>query len=419
MLDYLRRCAEKLGAVLTGRESPLETLFPGGSFETAEHLYHHWAVARYFNGIVASAVQAAVQASLSRDVHILEVGAGSGGTTGAVLPRLPLGVAEYVFTDTSEVFLARAQEKFADYPYLRFGLLDIEKSPTAQGYAPHRYDVVVAANVLHATRDLDETLGHVLGLLAPGGVLALYETTHHPHFFDVSFGLIEGWQRFADEKRGDNPLLDRAQWIEVLRARGFTDAVAFPEPGSPAEILIAGVVLARAPSAVVLADGAESAASPRQAISRPAAAVLGQAEEFRRKLSEALPSDRREMLVTFLGGEVARILRIDTGQPPDARHRLMDLGFDSLMAVEFRNRLIKALELQQSLPATLIFDFPTIDAMAEYLDTQVLAEPSGAAPAPAAPARPGPALSGAEIAELSEEDAEALLLRKLGSFAKK
>ncbi len=98
--------------MLTGRESPLETLFPGGSFETAEHLYHHWAVARYFNGIVAAAVRAATRSSRG-GIRILEIGAGSGGTTTSVLPHLSSGVDEYVFTDTSEVFLARAREKFA------------------------------------------------------------------------------------------------------------------------------------------------------------------------------------------------------------------------------------------------------------------------------------------------------------------
>ena len=424
LVDYLHRCGDKLAAVLTGRESPLETLFPGGSFETAEHLYHHWAVARYFNGIVAAAVQAAARTP-GTAIRVLEIGAGSGGTTAAVLPLLPSSVDEYVFTDTSEVFLTRAREKFGAYPFLKYAVMDVEKSPAEQGFTPHRYDVVVAANVLHATRSLDETLGHVLSLLAPGGLLALYETTEHPHWFDVSFGLIEGWQRFADERRRDNPLLGRRQWTETLRARGFDDAVAFPEPGSPAEVLIAGVVLARAPSGVM--RGAETAGPAVGALEpgRGAAIVAPDvADDLGRRLAEAGVTERRELIVALLGSEISRILRIDPSQPPDPRHRLMDLGFDSLMAVEFRNRLVKTLGLKRSLPATLVFDYPTIDTMARYLDTEVLASgpspaPASVAPGAAAAAPPAPTVTAAQVEQLSEEEAEALLLKKLGSLSKK
>ena len=64
---------------------------------------------------------------------------------------------------------------------------------------------MIAANVLHATRDLDVTLEHVRALLAPGGVLVAYEATHHPRWFDVTTALIEGWQRFEDRGAATTP----------------------------------------------------------------------------------------------------------------------------------------------------------------------------------------------------------------------
>ena len=52
------------------------------------------------------------------------------------------------------------------------------------------------------------TLAHVRSLLAPGGVLVAFESTRHPRWFDVTTGLIEGWQRFEDAWRTDVPLID-------------------------------------------------------------------------------------------------------------------------------------------------------------------------------------------------------------------
>ena len=56
-------------------------------------------------------------------------------------------------------------------------MLDIERDPAQQGFAGRRFDVVLAANVLHATADLREVLNHVRELLVPGGLLILAEVT--------------------------------------------------------------------------------------------------------------------------------------------------------------------------------------------------------------------------------------------------
>ena len=94
---------------------------------------------------------------------------------------------------------------------------------------------------------------------------------------------------------------------------------------------------------------------------------------------------------------------IDNGRP------LNDLGLDSLMAVELRNMLGAGLELARPLPATLLFDYPTMDALADYLSVHVLRSRAGAA-APAAAA----AAMLDEIAAMTDEEAERLLLEELG-----
>ena len=93
-----------------------------------------------------------------------------------------------------------------------------------------------------------------------------------------------------------------------------------------------------------------------------------------------LADDRLERLLGFVRQQVALSLRMDASRTIDRRQRLMDLGLDLLMAVELRNRLGVMLGLTQSLPATMIFDYPTIEAIAGYLDRTILR-----------PARPLPA----------------------------
>ena len=420
LLDYLGRCGDKLAAVLTGTESPLETLFPGGSFETADHLYNRWSMVRYFNGIVSSiAVVAAEAFGQARPLRVIEVGAGTGGTTATVVPRLPAASTRYLFTDTSEVFLSRAAERFSAFPFMSYGILDIERSPQEQGFVLRDFDLVIAANVLHATRDLGETIEHVLSLLAPGGLLLLYETTTHPCWFDVTVGLVEGWQRFADERRGDNPLLGSDGWSDVLRAGGFEEVVAFPGPGSPAGVLIGHVLLARAPGGAQERPARAVAASLVLPIAAPPTQPTP-TDDFKRTLVEIPAGERHERLVEYVGREAGRVLRRPGGELPDRRHRLMDLGFDSLMGVEFRNRLRRDLDLT-GLPATLIFDYPTLEAVASLLGK--LLTPA-LPPVSVAEARSlGTEEANSDIAlrvgQLSETEAEALLLKRLEGLGKR
>jgi acyl transferase domain-containing protein/NADPH:quinone reductase-like Zn-dependent oxidoreductase/acyl carrier protein/SAM-dependent methyltransferase len=423
LLDYIHRCGAQLPELLRGQSSPLEALFPAGNSELTEFLYETGAVARYLNAVVRSAVSAAASNAATKQVRILEIGAGTGGTTTAVLPALLPDRTTYWYTDVSDLFLAKAVQKFAAYPFLRFGLLDLERDPLAQGFPAHGFDVILGANIVHATSDLRVSLEQLRSLLVPGGIVVLLEATADQAWYDVTTGLIEGWQAFTDGIREKSPLATPEQWREVFSRTGFERFAALPETGSPAEVLGAHILIARAPGGVLSAEERSAAdrldaIKPRgQSTKADAPMVEAQADAFARQLAASLPDDRHEQLVKYVRGHVAAVLRADA--PPDRRGRLMDLGLDSLMAVELRNRLSGGLGLTRNLPATLMFDHPTIDAIASYLAQQLTrGAAAGALTAvsvPAAAASAG-ALSAADLAELSDSDVEALLIQKLGTI---
>ena len=239
----LRRCGPALAEVLRGTQDPLQLLFPGGSLAEARQLYVESPFARTYNGALAAALSAAIaQRAPGAPLRVLEIGAGTGGSTGYLLPVLPPQDTRYTFTDLSPLFLERAAETFAAYPFVERRRLDIERDPAGQGFEPGRHDVVVAANVLHACADLRAALRHARQLLAPGGLLLLMEGTRPERWVDLSFGLTEGWWRFTDhDLRADHPLVDRAAWLRLLAELGFSEAAALPADGQQA------LIVARAP----------------------------------------------------------------------------------------------------------------------------------------------------------------------------
>ncbi len=433
LLDYVRHCGQLVSPVLRGEESPLETLFPGGSEELARGLYERSATMRYINGLAAAAFTTlAATLPPQRRLRVLEVGAGTGGTSASLLPVLPREQASYVFSDVSDLFLDRARERFAAWPFIDYRRFDMEQDPAAQGFAAGAFDVIVSANAVHASTNLRLALQRLRSLLAPGGVLVLVESTVHMAWFDMTTGLIEGWQHFADDLRVDNPLLAPPAWIAALRDAGFEAAQAWPGPGSAAEALGQHVLLARVPgepfdiavsadpvpasigatgAANATAAGTGTGAGMGTALSSPPASA--QASELRRRVREALPAERLDLLREFVRDRVVRVLKLDAANPPASSDRLMDLGFDSLMAVQLRNQLAKGLELDRPLPATLMFDYPTIASIASHLAERIVPR-EAATPTPAAvEATPAVAFDADAVAAMTDEQIAALMAERL------
>ncbi len=138
---------------------------------------------------------------------------------------------------------------------------------------------------------------------------------------------------------------------------------------------------------------------------------------LRDRLHAAPPQHRRALLDAFVRDLVGRALGADPSRRLDERTPLGELGLDSLLAIELRNALGAA--LGQTLPATLLFDYPTIRALTEMLFNEVpgLAEPVTAEPPPLPSARP-PARSNAArlietVADLSDEEVERAFAARL------
>ncbi len=255
-LNILRRSGMALADGLRGTVDPLDILFRSEGPGVTEY-YFVAPASRASNRLLADAVARVVRDwAGERRLRVLEVGAGTGSATSVVLPELP-AECDYTFTDISAGFFAEAEVRFSGSKVpIEYRPLDIEREPSSQGFKSHAYDLIIAANVLHATRDLGETLAHCRELLAPSGQLMALENMRGRGWQDITFGLLDGWWRFTDDYRIDHAMAHPSIWCRALLDSGY-DEVRFlgtegADEGGP---LGSSVILAQGPVEIAQSPG--------------------------------------------------------------------------------------------------------------------------------------------------------------------
>ena len=147
---------------------------------------------------------------------------------------------------------------------------------------------------------------------------------------------------------------------------------------------------------------------PQNAMSATLQAALLQ------ELQAAPISERRGLLATCLQRLVGEVLGFEAGRLPEMQKGFFDMGMDSLTAMEFRNRLESS--LGSALPSTLAFDYNNVAVLTDFLYATLFAAENAekeTTPAPAPSNYSQPSLTVDELSEMSDEEVEVLLLKKL------
>jgi NADPH:quinone reductase-like Zn-dependent oxidoreductase/NADP-dependent 3-hydroxy acid dehydrogenase YdfG/acyl carrier protein len=178
----------------------------------------------------------------------------------------------------------------------------------------------------------------------------------------MTSGLGEG--DLARMARGGVAALSSQEGLELFDASaGSSSALVLPMRLD----IPAARVLARAGTIPPLLRGLVRASVPR--------ALDG--GSLARRLARTPQPEREELALQLVRTEVASVLGHSSPQAIDTHQTFKDLGFDSLAAVELRNRLEASTTLR--LPATLIFDYPTPHTLTQHLLNEMFPEHSGAA----------------------------------------
>ena len=230
-IDLFEQCVKLLDKVWQGLIDPLTILFPKDKGKGAHNLYRESIGSKQINRLLAETMQHLTsEVSRVKKIRIIEIGAGTGGTTIQVLPLLDKHQCSYLFTDISAHFTQQAAQKWGqEYEFVEFNTLDIEQ-PIPKDLLG-QFDIVIAANVLHATQDLNRTLSNCNDLLADGGALLLLEATAKQRWLDLTFGMTDGWWRFMgnDNYRNQYPLLNINEWENAFDRAGFESTLVLGE----------------------------------------------------------------------------------------------------------------------------------------------------------------------------------------------
>lgn len=345
--------------ILTGKKLATDIMFPQSSFELVEGIYQNNVVVDYFNDVLAAMLvnycDLLRQQHPTAKINILEIGAGTGGTSAGIFQKLTPyqeAIGEYCYTDISKAFLLFAEKAFyKDYPYTTYRTLNIEKPVTQQGFQPGSYDVVVAANVLHATRNIKQTLVHTKSLLRQNGLLLINEISQLSLFTHLTFGLTDGWWLYDDNtlRIPGCPGLYPDTWQKVLEEEGFR-SVLFPAEAS--HDLGQQIIAAESDGVIRFTQ------LPVQPL---------QKKEQQDKKTVKLPASAtgvEEHIAGVILEQVASALKMDQ-EKVDKDKSFADYGVDSIIGVRLIQALNEALGIE--LQTTDLFDYTSVKLLTDYI----------------------------------------------------
>ncbi|KAK5656795.1 hypothetical protein OQA88_4343 [Cercophora sp. LCS_1] len=262
----------------------------------------------------------------SGPLKILEMGAGTGGTTKYLVPLLArLGFpVEYTFTDLAPSFVGAARRQFKAYPFMKFRAHDIEQVPADDLIGTQH--IVIASNAVHATHSLTVSLHNIRKALRPDGFLMMLEMTETLPWVDIIFGLLEGWWLFDDGRQ--HAIAHQSRWEQELHSLGYGH-VDWTD-GHLAENHIQRIIIAMSSGAkfdrLAIPDKASTATDSDTATR--AAVVDAYVEQFTAgfTMSPSIPipdkeapdgSDKRHVLVTGATGSLGAHLVAELATQPD------------------------------------------------------------------------------------------------------
>lgn len=351
--------------IITGDMLATRIMFPDSSVSLLENVYKTNKIGKYFNDLLASYVVAIIKNIIATEgckkIRILEIGAGTGGTSEVVFKKienLTTYIEEYCYTDISKAFLLHAENNYKKKnPFLQCKILNIEEEPQKQGFIEGNYDLVIASNCLHATKNICQSIRNAKSLLKENGILLLNEMCGNNFFAHMTFGMLEGWWIYQDTylRIEGCPGIYKNTWKNILLSEGF-DSVYFPYDvnyDAKQEIIISKS------NGIIYRNKMIDEYKIREENKKKECKVANV-----NNISYENDDVIREKIKEELKIEIAKALQIDASKIEDDRE-LSDYGVDSIISVNLISQFNNVLELE--LESTILFEYTTLIDLTQYI----------------------------------------------------
>ena len=366
-------CLRALPEILTAKRLATEVMFPNSSMHLVEGIYRGNVLADHFNEVLGETLVACIEQRLRADseckIRILEIGAGTGGTTTKLLPLLQrFPIAEYCYTDVSRAFLMHAEKHFRpQLPALTTAIFDVTRPLAAQTIRADSFDFVIAANVLHATPDIRETVRNAKAALKNQGVLLLSEISTWSLFNHLTFGLLEGWWLHEDSavRLPGSPGLSPENWREILDEEGF-ESVCFPaEPAHKlGQQIVAAVSDGWVRQRVVKNNVTQTSADAKQTEGGKREVSAAKRTGSSNGASHSTARTSEDQIRKIITEKLSEALQMDAAKiPGDAP--FSELGVDSIIGINLVRTINEALDID--LPLKVLFENTSVEQLAELV----------------------------------------------------
>jgi acyl transferase domain-containing protein/SAM-dependent methyltransferase len=219
----MKLAGENLARCLKGEQDPLALMFGSpASLNIMEDYYSNSPMVSTLTDQLVTFVITLLRnrkRNGNEQIRILEVGAGTGGTTARLADSLQAAgiTCQYTFTDISSRMVLKARDKLKKYPWITFETFDLEKE------VPNRFlnqfDITIGTNCVHATTNTVVSCRRIGETLTESGVALLSEGTEALDWFDICFGQLDGWWLAEDGRQ--HPIQPASKWMETFQAAGF------------------------------------------------------------------------------------------------------------------------------------------------------------------------------------------------------
>ncbi|MCP4137096.1 MAG: SDR family NAD(P)-dependent oxidoreductase [bacterium] len=359
-------CLIDYPAILTGKTLATDIIFPNSSMELVEKIYKENSFADYFNHQVVHAIRSYIDFILPRlekgkKIRILEIGAGTGGTSSFVFKAIDeyKENIEYYYTDISSAFLIYGKEEYGlSFPSIKFQRLNIEKDPKEQGFKTGDFDILIGSNVLHATKRIRNTLRNAKILLKTNGWLVINEMTKIQNFATLTFGLLEGWWAFEDEENRVEraPLLTLSMWKRLLSEEGYDRVIVLGSESTKQDNLPQHVLIAESNGTLI--ENQER--SHDKQFSKEISSLTNQRKEIKYNRKE----ENNEIIKDKIIESLSEVLRIENSKF-GFNDSYLDFGIDSILAINIINKINEKLAID--LKTVDLFNYSTISELTSYI----------------------------------------------------